>query len=269
MVLLDWRHHFRPAGEQPTSPKAAGVAGSLTLIRVLHRGLFGRISSVTCGTTYRWRRWEPLGSDGVWPKRGPGTSRSWGSGAPHRGPWLARRPPPAVPDKRAPPGNRLVRGSPGGVWARDIPYVGAVPATGMGTPAPYVFKPCARWWVTWTTWHPQGRSLWCSEAGARQPGRWDSNPSLERCSIPRRRDEHAPTCSFNMPAATARARPGLVLPDDVRTQRGPAPRLAPAHAVPNKLSKVRQLDTCSDRCKVRQSSRSWCTSSSSCKGGVP
>jgi hypothetical protein len=104
---------------------------------------------------------------------------------------------------------------------------------------------------------------------ARGAVRWDSNPSLERSSIPRRRDERAPTCGFNIPAVTVRARPGLVLPDAVRTQHGPAPRLAPAHPVPNKWSKVRQLDTCSDRCKVRQSSRSWCTSSPSCKGGVP
>ena len=34
----------------------------------------------------------------------------------------------AAPDKRAPPGNRLARGSPGGVWARDIPlYRRALP----------------------------------------------------------------------------------------------------------------------------------------------
>jgi hypothetical protein len=33
--------------------------------------------------------------------------------------------------------------------------------------------------------------------------------------------------------------------------------------------KMTQLDTCSDRSKVRQSSRSWCIGSSSCKGGVP
>jgi hypothetical protein len=37
-------------------------------------------------------------------KRGPGTLARGGSGAPRRGPWLARRPPPAAPDKRAPPG---------------------------------------------------------------------------------------------------------------------------------------------------------------------
>ena len=41
----------------------------------------------------------------------------------------------AAPDKRAPPGNRLARGSPGGVWARDIPlYRRAVLVTGMVVP---------------------------------------------------------------------------------------------------------------------------------------
>jgi single-strand DNA-binding protein len=45
-----------------------------------------------------------LGSDGMWTKGGPGPPARGGSGAPPGGPWLARRPPPAAPDKRAPPG---------------------------------------------------------------------------------------------------------------------------------------------------------------------
>jgi hypothetical protein len=58
------------------------------------------------------------------------------------------RPPPAAPDQRAPPGNRLARGSPGGVWARDIPlYRRAVPGQRHGdSPASCLFKPCARRW---------------------------------------------------------------------------------------------------------------------------
>jgi hypothetical protein len=59
----------------------------------------------------------------MWTKRGPDTPAREGSGAHHRGPRLARQTPPAAPDKRAPPGNRLARGSPGGVWARDIPCI--------------------------------------------------------------------------------------------------------------------------------------------------
>ena len=41
----------------------------------------------------------------------------------------------AAPDKRAPPGHRLARGSPGGVWARDIPCIdGLSLVTGMVVP---------------------------------------------------------------------------------------------------------------------------------------
>jgi hypothetical protein len=52
----------------------------------------------------------------------------------------------AAPDKRAPPGNRLARGSPGGVWARDIPlYRRAVPGHRHGgTQAALLLKPAAR-----------------------------------------------------------------------------------------------------------------------------
>jgi hypothetical protein len=41
----------------------------------------------------------------------------------------------AGPDKRAPPGKRLVRGSPGGVWARHIPCIdGLSLVTGIVVP---------------------------------------------------------------------------------------------------------------------------------------
>jgi putative transposase len=50
-----------------------------------------------------------------------------------------------LPRKQAPAGNRLVRGSPGGIWAGDIPlYRRAVSGQRSGTPAPYLFKLCAR-----------------------------------------------------------------------------------------------------------------------------
>jgi hypothetical protein len=59
-----------------------------------------------------------------------------------------------VDPRRLPPtseprlGDRLVRGSPGGVWARDIPlYRRAVPGQRHGdSPASCWFKPCARRW---------------------------------------------------------------------------------------------------------------------------
>jgi hypothetical protein len=54
-----------------------------------------------------------------------------------------RLPPPSEPRHD----NRLVRGSPGGVWARDIPlYRRAVPGQRSSTRAPNLFKPCARRW---------------------------------------------------------------------------------------------------------------------------
>jgi hypothetical protein len=41
----------------------------------------------------------------------------------------------AAPDKRAPPGNRLARGSPGGVWAGTSPCIdGLSLVTGMVVP---------------------------------------------------------------------------------------------------------------------------------------
>jgi hypothetical protein len=68
---------------------------------------------------------------------GPGMPARGGSGAPPGGPWLARQTPAGCPRQASPRlGDRLVRGSPGGVWARDIPlYRRAVPAS-MVVPLP-------------------------------------------------------------------------------------------------------------------------------------
>jgi hypothetical protein len=95
-------------------------------------------------------RWRPLRTARLrWD-----VDQTWTRHAPHAGAAALRvadlawqgRPPPAAPDKRAPPGNRLARGSPGGVWARDIPlYRRAVPGHRHGgSPAPCSFKPHAR-----------------------------------------------------------------------------------------------------------------------------
>jgi hypothetical protein len=123
-------------------------------------------------------RYEPLGSDGMWTKRGPYTSRSRGQRRSARGgPCLARQTPTGCPRQASPPGNRLARGSPGGVWARDIPlYRRAVPGQRHGgTPAPCVFKPRARWCVSWTTWHHEADHSWCPEASS-APRAWSSRP---------------------------------------------------------------------------------------------
>jgi hypothetical protein len=76
-------------------------------------------------------------------RRREGMPARGGSGAPHRGPDRGKVDPRwAAPDKRAPPGNRLARGSPGGVWARDIPlYRRAVPGQRSTAPTPHLFKP--------------------------------------------------------------------------------------------------------------------------------
>src|SRR5215217_8815454 len=112
------------------------------------RTCFPRIAPVACRTMYRWKPLVPM-------MCGPNVDQPWvargGSGAPRGGPWLARETPAGCPDKRVPPGDRLVRGSPGGVWARDIPlYRRAVPGHRHGgTPASCWFKPCPRRWLAW------------------------------------------------------------------------------------------------------------------------
>ncbi len=65
------------------------------------------------------------------------------------------RPPPAAPTSEPRLGDRLVRGSPGGVWARDIPLCRrAVPGQRHGgTPASYLFKPRVTTVLSWPTRH--------------------------------------------------------------------------------------------------------------------
>jgi hypothetical protein len=92
-------------------------------------------------------RWRPLGSDAVWTNGGPARPARGGSGAPRRGPCRGKVDPRRLPPTSEPRlGDRLVRGSPGGVWARDIPlYRRAVPGHRHGdTPARWVCKPHGR-----------------------------------------------------------------------------------------------------------------------------
>jgi hypothetical protein len=93
-------------------------------------------------------RWRPLRTAGfrwhvdqTWTRHA--RSRG-GSGAPPGGPCRGKGDPRRLPPTSEPrPGDRLVRGSPGGVWARDIPLCRrAVPDQRLsGTPAPCRFKP--------------------------------------------------------------------------------------------------------------------------------
>jgi hypothetical protein len=109
----------------------------LVRLRVLHAALFAQ--DHTCDLGERGTAGErcgPLGSAGMWTRRGPAHPARGGSGAPHGGPWQARQTPadcPRTSESRL--GDRLVRGSPGGVWARDIPlYRRAVPNHRHGGP---------------------------------------------------------------------------------------------------------------------------------------
>src|SRR5918995_7174405 len=135
-----WRpcpSHPRPASRPPglprhtgtSAPLATDVAGPTFGRRVPLMTATERLLLLVCGQT--WSRHTSL--------VGAAALRLADLG------WQGR-PPPAAPDKRARLGDRLVRGSPGGVWARDIPlYRRAVPGQRHGgTPAPCRFKPHPR-----------------------------------------------------------------------------------------------------------------------------
>ena len=147
-----------------------------------------------------------------------------GSGAPRRGPWLARRPPPAAPDKRAPPGNRLVRGSPGGVWARDIPLCRRAVPAGMVVPQ---HAACSNHADDGVCLDDQAQMRPISRGVPKLVrGRWEVGlePAGTRSNRPRssgwdgRRPAMLSTCrDHSCPAGTAGS-------DAVRTQHGPAAR---------------------------------------------
>jgi hypothetical protein len=94
-------------------------------------------------------RWRPLGAAGLrWrvDQRWTRHAARGGSGAPHRGACLARQTPPADPDKRAPPGNRLAGAALAGCGPGTSPYIdGLSLVTGHGgTQAAFLLKPAAR-----------------------------------------------------------------------------------------------------------------------------
>ena len=89
-----------------------------------------------------------------------GTTRCGGSSAPRVANLAeAKQTPAGCPRQANPPGSRLARGSPGGVWARGHPlYRRAIPGQRHGdTPAFCLFKPRARWWLPWITGTIAGR----------------------------------------------------------------------------------------------------------------
>jgi len=106
----------------------------------------------------------------------------------------------------------LLGGALAGSGPGTSPYVGAVPGHRHGYLAPYLSKPCGRWWVSWTRWHRRADHSWCSEAGARRLERWDSNPPPP-CFISRAPGhEGAPSCGLFLPVVTARVQPEPAVP---------------------------------------------------------
>jgi hypothetical protein len=100
---------------------------------------FRRIAPATCANDLPLEtagdRCEPLGSDGVWTKRGPGTPLA--GAAARRIADLAwqGRPPPAAPDKRAPPTTALLGGALAGSGPGTSPCIdGLSLVTGMVVP---------------------------------------------------------------------------------------------------------------------------------------
>jgi hypothetical protein len=150
-------------------------------------------------------------------------------------------------------GDRLVRGSPGGVWARDIPlYRRAVSGHRHGgTPARYVFKPHGRWWVLGRpgTTRPISPVFWswcaATSGGASQLGgqgpvglpishSWPNGSMI----LPMRQPCSSPTGDFwAAPASTAPPRlPRTTLRRRPAARRSRLPRLhgaAPLRQMPS------------------------------------
>jgi hypothetical protein len=105
--------------------------------RLIVQGDTGSCGSMQISRAEPWQNRTPR------PRGLRHTPARGGSGAPRRGPWLARETPAGCPRQASPPGNRLVRGSPGGVWARDIPLCrrAVLGQRQGGTRTPSVFKP--------------------------------------------------------------------------------------------------------------------------------
>ena len=185
---------------------------------------FPWIALATWETTYRWRplrtarfRWRV---DQTWTRHVPLVGAAalriadlgW-QGDP-------RRLPPTSDPRLA---ITLLGGALAGSGPGTSPYVGAIPGQRHGYPSVLPVQTMRTMVGSWTTWHPQGRSLlgvlklvhggW---------GRWDSNPPPYCSSSRGRGREGAATWDSFVPIVTARARPYPQVTDAVRTQHGPA-----------------------------------------------
>jgi hypothetical protein len=130
------------------------------------------MAAATCATMHRWRPLRTARFRLRWTKRGPGCPACGGSGAPRRGPCRGKGDPRRLPPTSEPRlGDRLVRGSPGGVWARDIPlYRRAVPGHRHGGPQHPACSNHADDGGCLDDMEPRGRSVvvsrsWCAAAG--------------------------------------------------------------------------------------------------------
>jgi hypothetical protein len=80
--VLRWPAEDGGVGAPPPAGRAERRQHlDLLLIRVSAHGFVSAGSHLPpARTTYRWRRYEPLGSDGMWTKRGPSPSRRQAAG---------------------------------------------------------------------------------------------------------------------------------------------------------------------------------------------
>jgi hypothetical protein len=156
----------------------------LILIRVLPGGLFPLDRTCDLGNDVPL---ETVANRSVPVACGPNVDQArparGGSGAPHRGPWLARRPPPAAPDKRARPAIALLGGALAGSGPGTSPYVGAIPGQRHGYPSVLPVQTMRTMVGFLDDMAPAGPiTPGCSEAGARRLGevRFEPGPMLLR-----------------------------------------------------------------------------------------
>jgi hypothetical protein len=100
-------------------------------------------------------RCEPLGSDGVWTKRGPGMPACGGSGAPRRGPRLARETPAGCPRQASPAwAIALLGGALAGSGPGTSPCIdGLSLVTGMVVPSTLRVQTTRTMVSAWAIWH--------------------------------------------------------------------------------------------------------------------
>jgi hypothetical protein len=160
-------------------------------------------------------RCEPLGSDGVWTKRGPGMPRLWGQRR-SASRILASKGDPAGCPRQASPTRAiaLLGGAMAGSGPGTSPlYRGLSLVTAVVVPSTLRVQTTRTMVGAWAIWHHEPDRL--------RLGRWDSNP-VPCCFASRGRGGEWPLTFYShSPTVTVRVRREPAVSDVVRTQRGP------------------------------------------------